>query len=346
MKSGPLCPVPLKAGKGMPLAAPPILPVIDEAACSLGRLAASTCAACANACPRAALTSDDTGLNLDPNACSACGACTAACPQSAIRLGGRELPEVQGRKRVVAGLVCPRRGPSGLCLQGLGLRALAALWLQGTRQIVSLTADCTTCADGGGLDFAGRLAVLNQLLASRDLPAMIWHKVDELPRNLPLIGPQGNDVDPRRRAFLGGLVTSHPKDNSLVLLQAMANHDAACFAFAPQIDLTRCTGCDACVRVCPEAALSLIKDESEELVYQSASLQCSGCGMCADVCDSDALTVRLCHPETPNVALTSLTCRGCGVDVHMPTAGPWATGELCPICARTGHHKRLHQVLE
>jgi hypothetical protein len=30
----------------------------------------------------------------------------------------------------------------------------------------------------------------------------------------------------------------------------------------------------------------------------------------------------------------------------MPTAGPWATGELCPICARTGHHKRLHQVLE
>lgn len=344
MKSGLLCRALRKAGDRVALASS-CLPDIDPKTCSLGRVAASSCAACATVCPRAALEASDEGLTLVPEACSACGACVADCPQGAIRLGGLEALAVQGRRREVAGLICLRRAKTGVCLQALGLRALAALWLAGTRRIVSLTADCATCPDGAGLDFAGRLGLLNQLLADRDLPVMVWQQADAVPHGLPLIGAQDAAVNPLRRALLGGLAPAPARDKPLARLQSLMARVPPRRAFVPQIDPARCTGCDACIRICPEAALSLIKDESGEMVYQTVSLHCSGCELCADVCHGKALTVRQCHFEAPDVALTSLRCRGCGVDVHVPTAGPWATSGLCPICARSGHHKRLHQVL-
>lgn len=344
MKNGPLFRALRKAGDRVALASP-VLPDIDPKSCSFGRLAASSCAACATACPRAALEASDEGLTLDPEACSACGACVAVCPQGAIRLGGLEALAVRGRLREDAGLICPRRAKTGVCLQALGLRALAALWLAGTRRIVGLTADCATCPEGAGLDFEGRLGLLNQLLTDRDLPVMVWQKADAVPHGLPLIGAKDAVVNPLRRALLGGLVPAPARDKPLARLQSLVARAPPRLAFVPQIDPARCTGCDACIRLCPEAALSLIKDESGGMVYQAISLHCSGCGLCADVCHGEALTVRQCHSEAPDVALTSLNCRGCGVDVHVPTAGPWATSGLCPICALTGHHKRLHQVV-
>jgi NAD-dependent dihydropyrimidine dehydrogenase PreA subunit len=45
------------------------------------------------------------------------------------------------------------------------------------------------------------------------------------------------------------------------------------------VDVTRCTGCGACVEVCPVGAIALVDGKArvdEEL--------CTGCGACADAC--------------------------------------------------------------
>lgn len=227
----------------------------------------------------------------------------------------------------------------------MGLRALAGLWLSGLRQMVTLTADCTTCADGVGLKFAGHLADLNALLSDRRLAALAVNPAQSLPRHVPLIGPQAGP-DAARRGLLGlGANASGTATNPLFRLQARSADSSPRMAFSPQIDAALCTGCDACVRLCPEDALSLIKDESGELLYRASSFSCSGCQVCVEVCSADAMRVEPLAPTAPDLDLQAFRCRGCGVDVHVPAAGPWAKGGLCPICSKTGHHTRLHQVL-
>jgi len=45
------------------------------------------------------------------------------------------------------------------------------------------------------------------------------------------------------------------------------------------VDVTRCTGCGACVEVCPVGAISLVDGKAR--VYVKS---CTGCGACADAC--------------------------------------------------------------
>ncbi len=50
------------------------------------------------------------------------------------------------------------------------------------------------------------------------------------------------------------------------------------------VDATRCTGCGACVEVCPTEAIALVEGKArvdEEI--------CIGCGACADECPEDAI---------------------------------------------------------
>ena len=50
------------------------------------------------------------------------------------------------------------------------------------------------------------------------------------------------------------------------------------------IDIERCTGCGACLEVCPVSAISLVGDRAhidEEI--------CTACGACVEVCREDAI---------------------------------------------------------
>jgi Pyruvate/2-oxoacid:ferredoxin oxidoreductase delta subunit len=326
-------------------------PRIDQDTCSLGRLAQSTCAACAVSCPHAALTATDEGLFVDTASCTGCGACLAACPQRAISLDGLEdlAPEPADGGPAVA-LICPRRAPgAGPCLQALGLEALSRLWLGGIRRIVAVTDDCAGCTNGTGLPIGSRVAELNELLSDRGLPLLRVEPAQSVARAMPRLAartaPRGG-----RRAFLGlgaaAAVSGNPAGPALARLQSRPGRPGARAAFVPRIDPQACTGCDACLRTCPEAALSLIKDETGEMSYRTSSPTCTGCGLCMDVCGTDALRLARLAAPAPDLALSGLRCRGCGVEVHVPADGPWATGQLCPVCARTGHHKRLFQVLQ
>lgn len=333
--------------------------LLDAAACS-------GCGGCVAACPQQAVTLPGFGA---PGMASA-GPGTGRGRQGAAR-GGAAPADRAGRG--VAALVCPRRAGAGagsLCLQALGLEVLARLWLGGLRRLVTVTGDCAACPDGRGLALEDRVLVLNALLADRGLaPLHIGPAPDlaDFPPHLPrLEWPRDAAPDAAgqgRRAFLGlgrrpaPDPAPNPAPNpALARLQAIApgpdvpgtppRHAPPRHAFVPRIDAAKCSGCDACRRICPAEVIGLHQDqETGQAAYRVAPAGCSGCGLCMDVCGASAIVLERLAPVPADVALVPLRCRGCGVDRPVPAAGPLPAGGLCAVCARSGHHRRLFQVL-
>jgi NAD-dependent dihydropyrimidine dehydrogenase PreA subunit len=76
------------------------------------------------------------------------------------------------------------------------------------------------------------------------------------------------------------------------------------------IDRKRCTGCGACVEVCPTRAIQLVEDEMGRYVQLDQTL-CRECQVCIEVCPEEAISVEtepaiegelvLAEPETIQV---------------------------------------------
>jgi len=62
------------------------------------------------------------------------------------------------------------------------------------------------------------------------------------------------------------------------------------FRGRPVIDPDKCTGCGACVSVCPPNAISM-SDEGEYRVVRIFYGRCTFCAMCRDSCPSEAITM-------------------------------------------------------
>jgi Pyruvate/2-oxoacid:ferredoxin oxidoreductase delta subunit len=107
---------------------------------------------------------------------------------------------------------------------------------------------------------------------------------------------------------------------------------------APAIDPERCTGCDACARICPHQVFRV-----ESAAYRLDADGCTGCGLCVDVCTAAAIRIRspAPSPET-RTALHAARCTACGALFHVPKAG----ATRCPVCLKARHHERLFQVLQ
>lgn len=54
-----------------------------------------------------------------------------------------------------------------------------------------------------------------------------------------------------------------------------------------KIDPVLCTGCEACVDICPVEAVSII--DGKAAVDEK---ECMGCGVCADECPSGAISLE------------------------------------------------------
>lgn len=325
------------------------LPVVHADACLLDKTPLAGCEACVRACPTGALRLEPEGLALVAELCTGCGACGAVCPARAITVGRCvpvPLSEPDGSGIVAA--VCPQRAPrdpAAICVQALGLEALAALWLRGIRRLWLGTASCEDCPSGRGMDLPGTSAMLNALLSDRGLPAL---SVEPMPRRGGDRVPQlGDGPDRRRRGLFGIAAAGSTVANGTALsrLQGLARTaPAPRFAWTPVIDPLACSGCNLCLQLCPEDVLTLVDAETAEPAYAIRSAGCTGCALCVAACEDGAIKVEELQAEPDHLGLRRQSCRGCRAEFLQPAAQPEGDG-LCPICARAPHYRKLHQVL-
>lgn len=336
----------------------PARPVLDVAACLLDRAATAACDACARACPTGALRAESGGLDLVADLCTGCGGCGAACPAGALAVDGTvplPLPEADAAGRSL--LVCPVRSPQdpqAICAQALGLEALATLWLRGGRRIWLDTGACTDCPSGQGLGLSAHMETLNRLLADRGLPGLVAEPApDRAAERVPRLG---QSPDRRRRGLLGLAALRRDPAGDRAPVRALARlqklgpgRSPRRFAHVPVIDPLRCSACHACVRLCHESALTLIKAATGDAAYRVDAARCTGCGLCAGCCEERAVRIEGLADEPDEVSLVTRRCRGCGAPYQRPAAraecgGTGADG-LCPICTRAPHFRKLHQIL-
>jgi len=319
-------------------------PAAGAGACVRDAALAVSCTACVAACPVAALAFGDEGdLDIDAAACTGCGACAAACPTGALALDGAvPVPRAQPGRDGTVLVLCPRRGGS-LCLHALGLEALADIWLRGGRRLAMAIGDCNTCPNRMPQGFARALTDLDALLADRGLPPMTRDTASA--RDLRTHEPLGAGTPDLHRRALFRAALPDPEEPALARLQRAGRPGPATrFAHVARFDADRCTGCDACIRICPASALSDVNAVTGETAYNCVSSSCVGCGLCVDVCDSDAIAIPRMSSAPPALPLVAFRCRGCGVKCRVPAQRGPGDG-LCPICTRAGHFRLLHQVL-
>ena len=137
-------------------------------------------------------------------------------------------------------------------------------------------------------------------------------------------------MDQSRRAFLGLALKSSPqaRDDG-------GNRHPAGSVSVPVIAAERCSGCGACVGVCPRDAITLVRgDETEETAaYVSHAGACGECDACLTICDRDAIRIEpSARDASLRVILFEQTCPRCSAPFHWPAVrGTRRT--LCRICA-------------
>lgn len=220
---------------------------------------------------------------------------------------------------------------------------LASAYLDGVRKILL----AATLTGPGLVDAIGRF---NRILASRNLEEMRLRRAKPgsgAARNMGELFEEANRVQARR--FLRPIETEAPEasDGPTHLAQIQGINpggEGALYAATPVIDPLACSGCDACLRICPTDVLMQIKDTGDQAAYSVAPASCDGCALCEGVCATLAIRLEYMAMAPADVLLTSWGCDACGVHVHAPAAQP-REDSLCDICRTTGHHKKLFQVL-
>ncbi len=316
----------------------------------------ASCRACVDSCPAQAWVMDDERLGIDTGRCDGCGLCAPACPEGAIE--GHPLP---GHYRVeglgIAFAACTRAGippgdwGSGLlpCLHCLGEGALLELHRRGVRRLVLCSGDCDTCPRGTVRRVEAHLAGVNALLRDRRRDTLILEPEDGLRwvRRLRAARARHQSHTMGRRALFRGLLSAAveraeaAEPGFLPPGRLVATGDARAGGLslhAPRIDGDRCSGCDACARLCPHGVIRVEAD-----AYHLAPEGCTGCGLCSDLCPAVSVS-RLDPSPQRRLALHQRRCAACGSPFHTPSP-PSGAKDRCPICARTGHRERLYQVL-
>jgi Pyruvate/2-oxoacid:ferredoxin oxidoreductase delta subunit len=252
--------------------------------------------------------------------------------------------------------------PAGIapCIHALGLRDLARLGASGCTRLIVATGNCDACPRGGAVRLESRLADLARLLDSRGLPILRlewlapdrWRAArdDAAPDPGPAIARRaflrrglGLAVDQAANAF--GLAEAERAGVETVAnLLPDTGRPGALVPVAPRIDPTTCTGCDACVSLCPQQAIEL---EPAALEYRILPATCTGCGICVDVCADRAVRLEAWASATAfAVPLAEATCARCRVRFHRPVIDLVEGHPRCPICALRRGTDRLFRVQE
>lgn len=345
------------------------LPDIDADACVHSYFNQSDCQACVDSCPSQAWILNDESLGLNTDACDGCGLCIPACPSGALsvqypwiirQFGGRtmalfncELSAVKIKTEVLP------------CIHILGLRQLLLLYNSGISLLLISTAECSDCPRNPSTTIQQRLKQLNKLLLERNKTPMrilqrsskVWEKIyktDEIIcRGINLsrrdfLRAEGQQY---RRQMLIQDPLNLPECQTVPpgqLLPKIEKNDLH-WPWAPILDETKCTGCDACMNLCPTDALQYQPgDDNSAPEYQLNPVDCNGCGICENVCDVKAIAIQsFSRSPSPVIELTEKQCSGCGNTYHMPQHSSIQSEEaLCRICQQHNHNSNLFQVME
>lgn len=342
-----------------------IPPRIIAERCVHSLLETAGCSACVDACPRGAWILDDEALGLDLEACDGCSLCHPACPEGAIDFRLSLAIRDDGH-HPVALAACEQSGVDGVgerlpCIHGLGLQEVLRLYRRGVRQLVVALGDCDACQRGVGPRLDRLIDSLNRSLQQSGHPPMrlrregasAWAALRTQSETLPA-GPLVS-----RRGFLRAFTAEDERvvDSLSLLLGGEGGlfdppgrllpdlTEDAILPWVPVMVPQACSGCDACIRVCPHQALRLQEDEAGPAYWLEAA-RCTGCGLCQDVCDRGAVSILQWQvQERRSVPLRQSRCPSCGAPFHEPEAMEREGRALCRICSGTDHQRNLFQVL-
>lgn len=346
------------------------LPQINADACVHALIDQANCRACVDACPKLAWRLDETTLGLDTGVCDGCGLCVPACPTGALHI---TYPWVIRRfqERVIALFACEHSDIGTAaetlpCIHALGLRQLLLLYNAGIRHLLVTTGECANCRRGRSADLRLRVAQLNELLHERRSAPVIllqrsksaWMRIYAAEE----ITSHGTRLS--RRKFLGGgaamvreqLLLADPLNlpecrtfpPGRLLPVSPATHESS-WPWTPRLQENLCSGCDACLKLCPTDALQLLQKQSADLnavvEYRVEAAACTGCGICTTVCETGAVSVQSWSRSTERIfiSLRQRRCSACGNSYHQPRSVPQEP--LCPVCRIHNHSSKLFQVL-
>ena len=335
-----------------------LLPEFDAAKCVHGLSPLASCSICIAACPVAALEFRDGLPVINTSVCTGCGQCRAACPQSAFSL--KLTVSVHGSTVLLTCEKCsfPWAKPTMSCVHSLGLEQLSGLSQQGVRKLALATGQCDACENCPTTSIIDHVAQFNVLAQSRDIQEMeIIEAQKDHGAGYHEQAASQRIENAGRRAFLRSLLkisgnaeregeTTPSRSLPGLLAKQGRDEKSAVFYAVPEINDHRCNGCDACINLCPESAITLKTLQDGTLAYDFTPEQCTGCAVCKDCCECDAISLNiLTVASSKPISLRECHCRSCGVAFHTPNTKAHQS-DLCRICAQANHNSKLFQVLE
>lgn len=309
------------------------VPGLAARRCARLTLPIPLCDSCASACPARAIDLPAAGApGIDPGRCSGCGACVAVCPEVALT---SSVPPAEPGDPTWSLSCAGAPGGGAYCLNAISLAELALAVSIGVRRIEAVEFDCDGCDRKGAAPFAATLERFNALARARgqrplELVRKSGRKSGLLTR---LVG--GTPADASRRALLrrGTADPGQERADALrVFLSTATKGTRPHYPFAPRIDASRCSGCDACLRGCPQGALHL--GPGEPPTYEIDAARCTGCGWCLALCDDDAITIGIDAPAGEPVTLEPFRCSACKTPSHRPKSTGKPVPAHCNVCEK------------
>jgi ferredoxin len=338
----------------------------DGARCVHAAIETASCQACVEVCPKKAWHLDDAALEFDAGLCDGCGLCVPACPRQAIVLplsfASRPVAGTTATLAAcdrVAGHV-PSCSESGYipCLHAIGLGDLLRAYRSGQHLWLLAHGDCADCPRGCGESLFNKVSHLNRALRQRGRPFIVLREVSMSVWTSLLKSSAGQGQAQARRGFFRALSqrpaamllgeNSLPEEERKPPGEFLPGGDDALMPWVVQLEATRCVGCHACVRVCPEGVIRFVETFSRDDVpaFHLHPRACTGCGLCLDVCAHQAVRLQpWAEPTQTTLPLIEQRCRRCGVDFYLPVDVFDGVRE-CWICGGAKHSNRMYQVMK